>query len=185
MQQLEHDQLQNNLWRLTSYRPSHSNSLPLVMNSKESVSSGVSMSSTLISRSSGVSRMSSDRRDPSLRSKDRFMSGAMSVLRLLWAAEPPWPLCREPGGAETWREGTHTWTQLIHSETVTPTIKYIYIFAYLLTAIPAQSILHSFTLVFILSFLVYIHTYLNTSLLAYLYTYILEYCIDLGDIGDY
>lgn len=184
MQQLEHDQLQNNLWHLTSYRPSHSNSLPLVMNSKESVSSGVSMSSTLISRSSGVSRMSSDRRDPSLRSKDRFMSGAMSVLRLLWAAEPPWPLCREPGGAETWREGTHTWTQLIHSETVTPTIKYIYLHTCSLLYL-RNLFLHSFTLVFILSFLVYILTYLNTSLLAYLYTYILEYCIDLGDIGDY
>ena len=78
--------------------PSHSRSLPLVMNSSESVSSGVSRSSTLMSRSSGVSRKSSDSREPSLWSRDRFISGAISVRRLRWVEDPPPPL------ALTWSE---------------------------------------------------------------------------------
>lgn len=66
----------SNVW------PSHSRSLPLLMNSRESVSSGVSMSSTLMSRSSGVSRKSSESTEPSLWSSERFMSGATRVRRL-------------------------------------------------------------------------------------------------------
>lgn len=83
-------------YRLTDkslFLPSHSNSLPFVMNSSESDSSGVSMSSTLMSRSSGVSRKSSDSREPSLWSKDKFISGATNVRRLRWedTARPPPP----------------------------------------------------------------------------------------------
>lgn len=88
------------------FLPSHSNSLPFVMNSSESDSSGVSMSSTLMSRSSGVSRKSSDSREPSLWSSDRFISGATSVRRLWWedTARPPPPgglTFSEFGGAAT------------------------------------------------------------------------------------
>lgn len=84
----------------TKTSPSHSMSLPLAGNSRESVSSGVSMSSTLMSRSSGVSRKSSESRDPSLWSKDRLISGATRVRRLRWPEPPPAPLMwSELGGA--------------------------------------------------------------------------------------
>lgn len=94
----------NQKWQ-QHHTPSHSRSLPLVMNSSESVSSGVSMSSTLMSRSSGVSRKSSDNKEPSLWSKDRLISGAINVRRFLWddGTPPPPPgglTFRELGGAE-------------------------------------------------------------------------------------
>lgn len=79
----DHQNVSNIIW------PSHSRSLPLLMNSSESVSSGVSMSSTLMSRSSGVSRKSSDSTEPSLWSRERFMSGATRVRRLRWAMDSP------------------------------------------------------------------------------------------------
>lgn len=89
--------------------PSHSNSLPLVMNSSESVSSGVSISSTLMSRSSGVSRKSSDSKEPSLWSSERFISGATSVRRLRRDEDTPPPppgglMFRELGGPATDQE---------------------------------------------------------------------------------
>lgn len=105
------------------FLPSHSNSLPFVMNSSESDSSGVSMSSTLMSRSSGVSRKSSDSREPSLWSRDRFISGATSVRRLRWedTARPPPPpggltlsefggAARAPGENQRWN-GQQEWRQ--------------------------------------------------------------------------
>lgn len=77
--------------------PSHSRSLPLLINSSESVSSGVSMSSTLMSRSSGVSRKSSESTEPSLWSRERFMSGATRVRRFRWATDSP--TFKEVGGS--------------------------------------------------------------------------------------
>lgn len=79
-------------WPLTSESdwPSHSSSLVLLREPSES-SSGVSMSSTFMSRSSGVSSKSSESSEPSLLSSDRLMSGAMSVRRFcrpesVWSA---------------------------------------------------------------------------------------------------
>lgn len=74
------------------------------MNSKESVSSGVSMSSTFMSRSSGVSKKSSDSKEPSLWSRERFISGTTRVRRLRDEdTQPPSGRLtfRESGGAET------------------------------------------------------------------------------------
>ncbi len=61
------------------------------------------MSSTLMSRSSGVSRKSSDSKEPSLWSSERFISGATSVRRLRWDEDTPPPPPPPPGGL-TFRE---------------------------------------------------------------------------------
>lgn len=90
-------QIKNQRWTVNlQFRKLQSRKLPCPVYSKESASSGVSRSSTLMSISSGVSKLSSESTEPSLWSKERLIFGAVSFILLGWE-----PLrSREFGGSE-------------------------------------------------------------------------------------